>query len=226
METPPSADNAARGHFSLERSPPGLHNDDSLVLMVPAGATAMDSPSAMPLDVHRFRPYLQMLARSQHGVAAHEASDLVQKTLLAAHTQRGQFRGATPAAMAAWLKQILRHQLIDSCRQQKRLKRDQGRNVPLDAAIETSFARAQAWAVIHSTPSQHVSQDEELLRMADALTQLPEAQREAIVLHHLKGSTLAEVAAELGRTEAAIAGLLHRGMKQLRILLDANSETS
>jgi RNA polymerase sigma-70 factor (ECF subfamily) len=55
--------------------------------------------------------------------------------------------------------------------------------------------------------------------MADALSQLPESQREAIVLHHLQGATLSQVAAKLDRTEAAVVGLLHRGLKQMRKLL-------
>jgi len=60
---------------------------------------------------------------------------------------------------------------------------------------------------------------EELLAMADGLTSLPEAQREAVVLHHLQGLPLAEVARQLGKTPAAVAGLLHRGLKRLRELL-------
>jgi RNA polymerase sigma-70 factor (ECF subfamily) len=45
---------------------------------------------------------------------------------------------------------------------------------------------------------------------------LPEAQREALVLHYWQGLTLAETAARLGRTPAAVAGLLQRGLKALR----------
>ena len=52
--------------------------------------------------------------------------------------------------------------------------------------------------------------------MADALAGLPDAQREALVLHYLQGLPLTEVAGQLGRTEAAVAGLLHRGLKKLR----------
>jgi RNA polymerase sigma-70 factor (ECF subfamily) len=52
------------------------------------------------------------------------------------------------------------------------------------------------------------------------LTELPEAQREAIMLHHLQGRKLAEVAVVLGRSEAAVAGLLFRGLRTLHGLLD------
>lgn len=183
----------------------------------------MDSLAESPLDLQRYRPYLLVLARSQNHLAGEEASDIVQKTLFQAHTQREQFRGQTTGEMAAWLKQILRHQLIDAYRQQRRLRRDVSREVPLEASIDGSFSRVEGWAAVHSTPSQHVSRDEELVRMAEALAQLPDAQREAIVLHHLQGASLAETAAHLQRTEAAVAGLLHRGLKQLRQMLDEST---
>ena len=40
---------------------------------------------------------------------------------------------------------------------------------------------------------------------------------------HLQGQALAEVASGLRRSPAAVAGLLHRGLKQLRELLEADS---
>ncbi len=65
--------------------------------------------------------------------------------------------------------------------------------------------------------------NEDLLRLADALTQLPAAQREAIILHHLQGASLTETAERLGRTDAAVAGLLHRGLRKLREVLAQDS---
>ena len=179
----------------------------------------MDPPVADPLDLQGYREYLRVLARSQNHLAGEEASDLVQKTLLLAHTQQHQFRGQTPAEMAAWLKQILRNQLIDAYRGRRRLRRDVNRDVPWAANIDASFSRTEGWAIVNSTPSQDLSRKEELMRVAETLAELPAGQREAIVLHYLQGATLAQVAAQLQRTEAAVAGLLHRGLKQLRKML-------
>lgn len=47
---------------------------------------------------------------------------------------------------------------------------------------------------------------------------LPEDQRVAIELRHLQGLTLKQVAENLDRSSAAVAGLLHRGC--LRSLLN------
>ena len=45
---------------------------------------------------------------------------------------------------------------------------------------------------------------------------LPDAQREALTLHHLHRWTLDAVAAHMGRTPAAVAGLIKRALRQLR----------
>ena len=44
---------------------------------------------------------------------------------------------------------------------------------------------------------------------------------QAIVLHHLQGCSLIETARRLVRSDEAVAGLLHRGLKKLRKLLVA-----
>ena len=42
------------------------------------------------------------------------------------------------------------------------------------------------------------------------------AQREALVLHYWQGQSLAKIGKQLGRSAAAVAGLLQRGLKDLR----------
>jgi RNA polymerase sigma-70 factor (ECF subfamily) len=79
----------------------------------------------------------------------------------------------------------------------------------------------EAWlAAEASSPSQQAIRQEELLRMAESLHSLPESQRRAIEMHHLQGLPLAEIATLLETTKAAVAGLLHRGLKALRMQLE------
>jgi RNA polymerase sigma-70 factor (ECF subfamily) len=97
----------------------------------------------------------------------------------------------------------------------------QKRDVHREWSLDQSASRLEWWlAADQSSPSQHAVRQEELLRLAESLATLPEAQRRAIELHHLQGWPLAEIAAELGSTKAAVAGLLHRGLKTLRTRLD------
>ena len=182
-----------------------------------------------PPDWQQYRPYLYLLARSHISSrfqARLDASDLVQKTLLDVHQKLSQFRGRTEAEFLAWLKQILANKLADAIRTLARAKRDIHRERSLDEQVGDSFSRVDGWlAAAGASPSQQAVRSEELLRMANALTMLPEAQREAIVLHHLQGLPLAEVGQQLGKTPAAIAGLLHRGLRLMRELLTDGSSS-
>ena len=56
------------------------------------------------------------------------------------------------------------------------------------------------------------------------LTQLPEREREALILQKYHGWTQAQIAAHLGCTAGAVAGLHARGLKRLRELLPDLSE--
>jgi RNA polymerase sigma-70 factor, ECF subfamily len=183
-------------------------------------ARATDSPALMP---ERFRTYLRMLAELQlgHGGRAKiDPSDIVQQTLLDAHRDRDQFRGRTEAEMAAWLRRLLACNLADAVRLLGRAKRDAARERSLEAAIESSSARLEAWlAAEQSSPSERAERNEAILRLVDALARLPDANRQALVMRHCQGLSLVEISARLGRTPPAVAGLLKRGLAELRILL-------
>ncbi len=182
----------------------------------------MTSP-APAWEIERFRKYLRLLAQMQLDPRLQgkvDPSDLVQQTLLQAHQARDQFRGGTPAEQAAWLRQILARTMANVARDLGRDKRDVARERSLEAAVEESSARLEAWlATDQTSPSAQAEKNEQLLRLSDALDQLPENQRQAVVGHYLQGRSLAEVAADLGRSEGAAASLLHRGIKKLRELL-------
>jgi RNA polymerase sigma-70 factor (ECF subfamily) len=174
-------------------------------------------------DLERFRQYLRLLARLQLDPRLRrklDPSDIVQQTLLQAHQARDQFQGRTEAERAAWLRQILARTLANAARDLGRGKCDVRRERSLEAAVEESSARLEAWlAAEQPSPSQQAEKNEQLLHLAEALEQLPADQREAIVLHHLRGEPLAGLARQLGRSEGAAAALLHRGLKKLRELL-------
>jgi RNA polymerase sigma-70 factor (ECF subfamily) len=170
--------------------------------------------------VERYRQYLVMLADRQLDSRLRgklDASDVVQQTLLEAHQNREQFRGAHEAELVAWLRKILAHNLLDAMRGLRREKRDVAREQSINAAIEQSSVRLEGWlADEQSTPSQKLVRQEEAIRLADTMARLPDAQREALILKNWHSWTVAEIAQHMGRTSAAVAGLLKRGLKQLR----------
>jgi RNA polymerase sigma-70 factor (ECF subfamily) len=61
--------------------------------------------------------------------------------------------------------------------------------------------------------------------LVTALGQIPVAQRTAIVLHHLVGLPVAEIASETGVAEGTVKARLSRGRKALAQLLKASEDT-
>jgi RNA polymerase sigma-70 factor (ECF subfamily) len=176
----------------------------------------------------KYRDYLYLLARVQlstRSQAKLDASDIVQQTILHAHVHRSQFRGATEAEWLGWLRAILANTIAGFVRGFETKSRDLGRERSLENDLEHSSVRLERLLTEDQTsPSMHASRGEELLRLAEALCQLPDDQRRVIELHHLKGLPVAEVAAEIGKTRPAVVGLLFRGLKKLREILQDPSE--
>ncbi|MFO0897440.1 MAG: sigma-70 family RNA polymerase sigma factor [Pirellulales bacterium] len=176
---------------------------------------------------HRYRSYLLLLARLQlddRRWSRVEASDVVQQTLLEAHAMPPQ-ADQSVSGTAGWLRRALANNIRDAIRRSRRKKRDVAREIPFDQAIDGFDGRiASCLNATALSPSEQAVRAEDLLRLADAMEQLPEVQRQVIILHHLQGASLREAAERIGRTEGAVAGLLHRGLRKLREALSKNSQ--
>jgi RNA polymerase sigma-70 factor, ECF subfamily len=176
--------------------------------------------SNVEMALERYRSYLRLLAEAQLGRDGRngvEPSDVVQQTLLDAHKDRDGFRGGSEGEHLAWLRRLLACNLADALRAMGRAKRDAARVRSLEAAVGESSARLESWlAADQSSPSQRAERNESLVRLADALVRLPEDNRRALVMRHCQGASLAEISEALGRTPQAVAGLLKRGLAQLR----------
>lgn len=171
-------------------------------------------------DLDRFRSYLLLLARAQldrRFQGKLDASDVVQQTLLEAHQGLAQFRGQDAGQKAAWLRQILARNLANAVRDLGRAKRNVAREQSLQKALDDSASRLDAWlAAEQSSPSQQAERHERAFQLAEALAGLPDNQREAVVFRHFQGMSLEEISEQLNCTTAAVTGLLHRGLKNLR----------
>lgn len=168
-----------------------------------------------------YREYLRLLARLQLDPRLRgtlDPSDVAQETLLKAHARQDQFRGKTEAERTAWLRAILANTLADALR---KLGREPGAGGSLQAAVEESSARLEKWlASDEPSPGEQVLRQEQLLRLADALAELPEEQRTAVELRHLQGYSVPAISELTGRSVASVAGLLRRGLKRLRRRLE------
>jgi len=173
-------------------------------------------------DLERFRGYLRLLA--ELGLNHYrqyrrkiDPSDLVQETLLKAYQAIDSFRGRGDVTIAAWLRQIMARHLSNTVRDLKSSKRDLRREQSFDALLEESSMKLEAFSQsVEPSPSVNFSNHETLLRVARALSDLPDEQREALILKHWQGLSLAEVSTQLNKSPDSVAGLLRRGLKSLR----------
>lgn len=179
---------------------------------------AEDANSPIP-PLDEFESYLLLLARTQLDNSPQKGvdpCDAVQQTLVIAYEKYGQFRGRNDQELAGWLRRILANHLTDLFRRKGREFDEQ----KLAGRLDQSSARlAELLKGEQSTPSQRVAKSERLLMLADALRQLPDEQRRAIELRHLKGLSVAEIAEIMGKTLPSVGGFLQRGLRALRGIL-------
>ncbi|MBL8850952.1 MAG: sigma-70 family RNA polymerase sigma factor [Planctomycetaceae bacterium] len=169
-----------------------------------------------PARLEQFRAFLRLKARldlDPRLVGKFDVSGVVQQTLLEAHQGLAQFRGQGDDALLAWLQQILTRNVLDEVRRLRRVKFDAALECSLDDLTSRSYT---ALALDQSSPSTCAARNEQLLQLAEAINDLPPDQQTAVVMHHLQGVPLAEVANYMDRSKPAVAGLLHRGMLRLR----------
>lgn len=152
---------------------------------------------SLSLLAGRLRAYLRRRLSAQPD----EVEDLVQETLLALHLQRGTYDPSLP--VSAWAVAIARHKLVDAWRRR-------GRRDAWHDAIEDVDE-----ALLACEPDDGGARRD----LAVLLDDLPEAQRQAIVLTKLEGLSVAEAAASTGASESAIKVQVHRGLKRLAELV-------
>jgi RNA polymerase sigma-70 factor (ECF subfamily) len=190
---------------------------EHLLLLARAG-----SVPALGQLLELYRSYMTLLARVQIGRRLQgkaDSADLVQEAFLEATAHFDQFRGTSEAELAAWLRQILVSRLARLVRHYCNTQR---RDVRLERQLANEMeqsSRSLGLVAPGSTPSQRASRREQSVLLADALDRLPEMYREVLVLHHLQGLTLAEVARRMGRSLDSIKKLWLRGLGRLRRVL-------
>jgi len=171
-------------------------------------------------DLGRYRAYLRLLAGLELDPrlrAKLDPSDVAQEALLKAQKALGTFEPRGEAELAAWLRKVLVNTLIDAARRYAGAGRDVGLERSLEASVEGSASRLEGWlAAEHSSPPEKAERQEQLERLAEGLAALPEDQRRAVELKHLRGWSLEEIGRDMGRSVTAVAGLLRRGLDGLR----------
>jgi RNA polymerase sigma-70 factor (ECF subfamily) len=176
--------------------------------------------TADPAVLEPFRPFLTALAKLHLDSRLRgklDPADIVQQTLTRAIPALPAMRHRDPPVLAAWLRRILARTMADSVRHFEADKRAVDLERSLEADLDRSASGLEGWlAADHTSPSAKAARNEDMVRLAEAVASMPDAQREVVVLKHLQGKTLAEIAEQTDKTVPAVVGLLRRGLEGLR----------
>jgi RNA polymerase sigma-70 factor (ECF subfamily) len=148
--------------------------------------------------------------------------DVIQETFIQAIRDIANCQANSQQSFAAWLSAIAEHRLHDIIKTLYRRKRGGDRR-QVEGFVNQSADRLVELVELisdhRSTPGRALTRDEATQAIRVGIAALPEDQREAIRLRFLDGRSIEETAARLGRTAAAVNGLVRRAKESLRSTL-------
>jgi len=151
--------------------------------------------------------------------------DILQEVWIAAYRAVDRFRADGPDGFERWLTRIAENKLTSAVRTARRLKRGGNARFVRDtcarhASLTSLFSRLQS---PDKTPSRDARGREATHLLLIAMASLSNARRIVVELHYLQGFTYQEVAAHIGRSEAAVNNLLYAARADLRGILGSAS---
>jgi RNA polymerase sigma-70 factor (ECF subfamily) len=181
-----------------------------------------------------YRNYLRIMAQAGLGPKLRhhvDLSDVVQETLVEVVRQFPRFTGETEGALTGWLRRLMSEKLADLGRYNGRAKRGGGvLPLALDAPREIGpmddpgdyieVRMADVLAVSQATPSEDASRRELVLRVADALRQMPRPEADVLLLYHAEGESFTAIGSRLGMSRKAVRRIWARGLKTLKHHVD------
>lgn len=160
--------------------------------------SAIASPASFRESYERHRLSVFRYIYALTGGSQEDAEDLTAEAFLRAWKSRHQFEGDAEKAIG-WLLRIARSLVIDDYRRTARATR----HLPTDPESEP-------------TPEQITIHDEQRRFLFALLTDLPDEQREMVILRYQLGWRVNEIAQHLGTSENNVSVSLHRTLAKLR----------
>lgn len=144
-----------------------------------------------------------------------DAEEVAQDALVRAFRAMAGYPRERTAALRLrpWLASIA----VNLARNRRRRLDDRRPPNQLEPLLDAGFDLA---ADGRARPDARAERQETQRELADALLQLTPAVRTAIVLRHVDGLSVAEAAEALGRPEGTLKAQVHRGLRELRVLLE------
>lgn len=170
-------------------------SDDDLMHFV----RTQDDREAFAELVARHSTRALRIARQRLGGDAHRAEDLVQELFLRVYSHRQRYQAS--ARFGGYLRRILTNLCVSETRRAS--SRPAQALGGFEPPCEAEFERSESCALQRRA-------------LPGALAALPELHREVLILRYQEDLSCREVAAQLGRTEAAVKSLLFRAREGLR----------
>ena len=162
--------------------------------------------------VTRYSPDIYALLIRLAG-SREEAGDLLQETFLSALKAIGKFRG--DADLKTWLFRIAVNESRNRHRWWKRRRRDQ--TISIDASYgETDTPLSETFTSSGADPEKETLRRERKKILAQALNDLPDIFREAIILCDIEGLSYDEIAQTLDVNIGTVKSRIARGREELR----------
>ncbi|TWU66266.1 MULTISPECIES: RNA polymerase sigma factor [Crateriforma] len=116
-----------------------------------------------------------------------------------------------------WLQQIARRRVVDAHRFHfEAQRRDAGRQSSLQAGADDEKGGLEALlAASFTTASAAFSRDIRMIRLQEAIDELGDEARQAVMMRYSRGLPSKDIAEQLGKTDAAVRVLLSRSLRQL-----------
>ncbi len=185
-----------------------------------AARLSRDLDSAFPALVEAHQDRLYTIALRLLG-DRRDAEEVAQDSLVRAfRAMQGYGRDRVQALrLRPWLASIA----VNLARNRRRRADDRVPPRQLEPMLDAGFDLAgDAGASPEARARRHETQRE----LVAALLALKPAVRAAIVLRHVDGLSLAETAEALGRPEGTIKAQVHRGLRELRAVLEATEDAA
>jgi RNA polymerase sigma-70 factor, ECF subfamily len=145
------------------------------------------------------------------------AEDAVQEAFLRAWRALDRFDER--AELSTWLYRIATNAAID-------LRRERRRREPLSVTLPEDFDGQVTSRSSETDPHRQAFSRQMVARAQEAISDLPEAERTAILLRHFEGRSIAEIASVLGGGENAAKQAVFRAVHKLRGVLGPLMEVS
>jgi len=153
-----------------------------------------------------------------------DPSDVVQDALLEASRKLPDYLRTRPVSFYPWLRQIAWEQLVHlHARHLQAQKRSVRREVRWSPGLsdQSVMQLAASLAAPGSSPSAHVAAAEMRRKVRLALDELPDRDREVLVLRYLEQLSTSEIAEVMGISKEAVKTRHFRAVQKLTLILQA-----